>query len=179
VSINNISVETVQSNANVFSEIYNQYWPKIYKYTLYRVGDINVAEDLVSEVFEKVFVKFNTYNPGKGKLSTWLFTIANNSIINYLRKNSRHAETINFEAVESKYRLEDLIIDQELKGLLLKAIMCLDDRQRNIIALKFGARLTNRQIARVMNITESNVGTILYRSLKKLKDILKEQGVIY
>jgi len=170
-------VQTVQQD--VYSEVYNKYFPKLYKYTLYRVGDINTAEDLVSEVFEKMLVKFNTYNPGKGKFSTWLFTIANNVIINYFRKNNRYTEPSDFEKVEAKYRLEDLIIDRELKELLLKAIMYLDDRQRNIIALKFGACLTNRQIARVMNITDSNVGTILYRSLKKLKDILKEQGVIY
>jgi len=177
LSCSSIPVQTVQQD--VYSEVYNKYFPKLYKYTLYRVGDINTAEDLVSEVFEKMLVKFNTYNPGKGKFSTWLFTIANNVIINYFRKNNRYTEPSDFEKVEAKYRLEDLIIDRELKELLLKAIMYLDDRQRNIIALKFGACLTNRQIARVMNITDSNVGTILYRSLKKLKDILKEQGVIY
>lgn len=177
MSFNSIPVKTEQSD--VYSELYSKYFPKLYKYTLYRVGDINTAEDLVSEVFEKVLVKFNTYNPGKGKFSTWLYTIANNVIINYFKKKKQYTELIDLENVEAKYRLEDLIIDRELKKLLLKGIMCLDDRQRNIIALKFGACLTNRQIARITNITESNVGTILFRSLKKLKDILKEQGVIY
>ncbi|WP_347489120.1 sigma-70 family RNA polymerase sigma factor [Desulfoscipio sp. XC116] len=177
MNFNGIPVQTIHSD--LYSEVYNEYFPKVYKYILYRVGDISTAEDLVSEVFEKVLVKFNTYNPGKGKFSTWLFTIANNTIINYFKKNNRHTEPIDLEKVESKYRLEDLIIDRELKELLLKAIMGLDDRQRNVIALKFGACLTNRQIARMVNITESNVGTILYRSLKKLKDILKEQGVVY
>ena len=75
--------------------------------------------------------------------------------------------------------MEDLIIDKELKETLLRAIMTLDERQQNIIAFKFGARLTNREIAKILNLTESNVGTIIYRSLKRLKDILKEQGVIY
>ncbi len=168
-----------KAQSDEYSDIYHKYFPKLYKYILYRVGDINTAEDLVSEVFEKVLIKFSTYNPGKGKLSTWLFTIANNSIINYFKKNNRYKEPIDFEQVEAKYTLEDLIIDRELKKYLLKAIMCLDERQRNIIALKFGACLTNRQVAQVMNITESNVGTILYRSLKRLKDILKKQGVIY
>jgi RNA polymerase sigma-70 factor (ECF subfamily) len=163
----------------IISELYNKYFPKLYKYTLYKVGDSNAAEDLVSEVFEKMLVKYNTYNQEKGSFSTWLFTIATNMITNYYKKNSRKTAPVELEKVESTYRLEDLVIDRELKKFLLNAIACLDERQRSIIALKFGACLTNRQIAQVMNLTESNAGTILYRSLRQLKDILKEQGVVY
>lgn len=170
-------VEIEQSE--IFSELYNTYFPKLYKYALYKVGDSNAAEDLVSEVFEKVLVKYNTYNQQKGSFSTWLFTIANNIITNYYKKNSRKVDPVDLEKVESTYHLEDLVIDRELKKLLLNAITCLDERQRNIIALKFGACLTNRQIAQVMNLTESNAGTILYRSLRQLKDILKEKGFVY
>lgn len=177
MSINRIPVEI--GHSEICSELYKKYFPKLYKYTLYKVGDTNVAEDLVSEVFEKMLAKYNTYNQEKGNFSTWLFTIANNVIINYYRENGRKTVSFDLEKVESKYRLEDLIIDRELKGLLLKAIMCLDERQRNIIALKFGACLTNRQIAQMMNLTESNAGTILYRTLRQLKDILKEQRFVY
>lgn len=69
---------------DVFSQIYNEYYLKIYKYTLFRVADQHAAEDLVSEIFIKVLDKYNTYNPIKGKLSTWIFTITNNTIINNL-----------------------------------------------------------------------------------------------
>ncbi|MFZ7101732.1 MAG: RNA polymerase sigma factor [Peptococcaceae bacterium] len=160
------------------SQMYKQYYAKIFKYTLYRVGDRNTAEDLVSEVFEKVWIKYYTFNPQKAKFSTWLFTIANNTIIDYLKKNNRQGETVCLEKVAAKYRLEDVIIHQELKEYLLKAISCLDERQKNIISLKFAACLTNREIARMLDLTESNVGTILYRSLKQLRDILKEQEII-
>lgn len=159
---------------DTFSRIYKEYYSKIYKYTIYRVGDPNTAEDLVSEVFEKLLLKYYTYNSQKAKLSTWLFAIANNTIINYHYKNNRQARLANLEKVESKYHLEDLLIEQEAKEILLKAITCLEERQRNIIALKFGGNLTNREIAQIMDLTETNVGTILYRSLKRLKDILKE-----
>lgn len=174
--VNKISVEI--GHSEIFSELYSTYFTKLYKYVLYKVGDFNAAEDLVSEVFEKVLVNYNTYNLQKGSFSTWLFTIANNIITNYYKKNSRKIDHVDLEKVESTYHLEDLVIDRELKKLLLNAITCLDERQRNIIALKFGACLTNRQIARVMNLTESNTGTILYRSLGQLKDILKKQGVV-
>jgi RNA polymerase sigma-70 factor (ECF subfamily) len=170
---------TEQNKQQIFAEIYNEYFPRLYKYTLYRVGDINAAEDLVSEVFEKVLVKYNTYDSAKGKFSTWLFTIADNTIINYYKKSSRFKKSMDIDKLESKCRLEDLIINRELKENLINAVMCLDERQRSIIALKFGACLNNRQIAQVMDITESNIGTILYRSLKKLKCILKKQDITY
>lgn len=158
---------------DVIARVYQEYYPKLYKYTLYRVGQPNAAEDLVSEIFEKVLINYHIYDPQKAKFSTWLFTIANNTIINY-HKKSHHNSFINLEQIDSKYQLEDSIIEQELKENLLKAILCLDERQRNIIALKFGANLTNREIARILNLTDSNVGTVLYRALKHLRDILKE-----
>jgi RNA polymerase sigma-70 factor (ECF subfamily) len=142
------------------------------------VGDHSTAEDLVSEVFEKVLLKYCTYNPEKAKLSTWLFTIVNNTIINYFKKNDRHLESLELEKIESSYRLEDLVVEREQKELLLKAIMGLNERQRNIIALKFGACLTNREIAQLTDLSESNVGTILYRALKLLKGKLTGQGAI-
>ena len=163
---------------DVFSQIYNKYYLKIYKYTLYRVADQYVAEDLVSEIFVKVLDKYNTYNPTKGKFSTWVFAIANNTIINYYKTINRN-KVVNWEQVDSQYRLEDLIIEQELKEILLKAILRLDERQRSIIALKFGANMKNREIAKMLDLTESNVGTILYRALKHLRDNLKKQGVIF
>ncbi len=163
---------------DTFSQIYKEYYLKIYKYTLFRVADQYVAEDLVSEIFVKVLDKYNTYNPTKGKFSTWVFAIANNTIINYYKTINRN-KVVNWEQVDSQYRLEDLIIEQELIEILLKAILRLDERQRSIIALKFGANMKNREIAQMLNLTESNVGTILYRSLKHLRDNLKRQGVIF
>lgn len=179
--IDSILVPMQTGETDVMSAVYIEYYKKLYKYILYRVGDHNVAEDLVSEVFEKMLTNYSTYDDQKSKFSTWLFAIAHNTVINYYKKSQRRYTLglINCEKIESKYQLEDLIIDKELKETLLRAIMALDERQQNIIAFKFGARLTNREIAKILNLTESNVGTIIYRSLKRLKDILKEQGVIY
>ena len=60
---------------------------------------------------------------------------------------------------------------------LRAAFDVLEDREREIVSLKFGAAISNREIAQVLNLTESNVGTILYRSLKKMKKQLEEGGI--
>lgn len=171
-----VNIFTVEEKPDVITQIYQQYYGKIYKYTLYRVGDHCIAEDLVSEVFEKVVGKYYTYNPEKSKLSTWLFTIVNNVIINYYKKNTHHAEPLELGELASSYSLEDLVLEREQKDQLLKAILGLPEQQRNIIALKFGAGLTNREISQMTDLTESNVGTILYRALKQLRNILTGQG---
>lgn len=176
-NVNQMKVET--DKIDFVADIYNEYYAKLYKYTIYRVGNHSTAEDLVSEVFEKVVAKYYTYNPMKAKLSTWLFAIANNTIINYYRKSQHKTECIGLEIIESKPCVEETVIAKETKAELLEAMICLDERQRNVIALKFGANLTNRDIAQMLDLTESNVGTILYRSLKRLRDVLHEQGEFF
>ncbi len=172
------STQVPADQSDIISRVYREYHVKLYKYTFYQVGDPAVAEDLVSEVFAKVLEKYHTYDPARAKLSTWIYAIANNTIRNYRQKNHRHT-SINLERVDLKYRMEDAIFKKELKEMLIQATLKLDERQRNIIALKFGAGETNREIARMLDLTESNVGTILYRALQQLRDSLKEQGAVY
>lgn len=173
--MNNISHDTLESTyIETVEDVFNKYYYRLYKYILYRVGCHSVAEDLVSEVFEKVVAKYATFDPQKGKISTWLYTIANNTIINHYKKVS-HLELLP-NNLESGQKLDELVIEKETKEQLLGALLHLDERSRNIIALKFGAKLTNREIARLLNIGESNVGTILYRSLKQLKKLLSEES---
>ncbi len=166
-------------DATVFADIYSQYYARVYNYIRYRVKDPHLTEDLVSQVFERMIRGYRTYNPQKGKFSTWLFIIANNVVKNHYDrsevKNTSPGDDL--ETFQAKYSLEDIIVNEEWKEMLLDAVACLDERQKNIIACKFAARLTNRQIAELLELTESNVGTILYRALGKLKKILTERGL--
>lgn len=173
--VNDLSQEKI--GEDFLFRIYDEYYSKLYKYVLFRVGDPDIAEDLVSEIFKKILQKYNTYNPQIAKLSTWLFTVANNTIINYYKKNNYRNVEIDCEKIVDNYQLEEMVFEKELKEKLIQAIMGLDERQRNIIALKFASGLTNREIALMLNLTESNVGTILYRSLQYLRNILKGQGI--
>ena len=162
------------SAAETFAAFYEQYLPKVYRYISYRITDVHTAEDLTSAVFEKAITKFKSYSPQKAQFSTWIFTIARNTLIDHYRVShktqtvaledpmvAQQAEETTFE--ETSDRAEDLRILNNSLALLSKP-------EQEIISLKFGAEMTNRQIAGLLSLSESNVGVILYRAVRKLRD---------
>jgi len=167
-------VEKIGSSAaESFAVFYEQYLPKVYRYINYRIADVQTAEDLTSAVFEKALSKFKSYDRRKAGFSTWIFTIARNTVIDHFR-SSRQSQTVGLEAVAENpsphISPEDEADRAEEIQLLNLCVAQLSDPEKEIISLKFGAEMTNRQISAVLSLTESNVGVILYRAVRKLRD---------
>jgi RNA polymerase sigma factor (sigma-70 family) len=161
------------SAAEVFAELYEEYLPKVYRYISYRIRDEHTAEDLTSVVFEKALTKFKSYSSDKAKFSTWIFTIARNTLIDHYRVSSKE-KTVQLEEavnqISSSVSPEDES-DRAEEMLILKSCLAeLSHTEQEIISLKFGSEMTNRQIARMLSLGESNVGIILYRAVRKLRD---------
>lgn len=159
-----------------FTYIFETYYKRVYNYIYYRVNSCHVAEDLTSQVFEKIMININSYCEEKAPFEVWLFAIARNVINDYFRETKkRRVFSIDLikDFISNKKTPEDIVQINETKDELLQALKILDTRERNIIALKFGGELKNIEIADVLGLTESNVGVILYRTMKKLK---KELG---
>ena len=166
---------------NDFTYIFESYYKKVYNYIYYRVNCHYTAEDLVSQVFEKVMYKIDVYSKEKSPFEVWLFAIARNTVNDYLRSTTKYrflSIDVIKDLVSRKKTPEDIIETTETNDELLKALKTLDVREQNIIALKFGAELKNVEIAEILDLTESNVGVILYRAMKKLKKEL-ERGERY
>lgn len=161
------------SAAADFAELYEQFLPKVYRYISYRISDVPTAEDLTSSVFEKALNKFKTYSSQKAQFSTWIFTIARNTLIDYYRsRSSRPTVTLDDPAALSVEDAspEDATISADESRHLNACLAKLSPQEQEIISLKFGAEMTNRQIAATLALGESNVGVILYRSVRKLRD---------
>lgn len=149
--------------------VYARELPRIYNYFRYRVGDDAVAEDLTSETFEKAWRGRDGYRRDTAKFATWLFAIARNVAIDHYRRSGRelpieeaaHISTGTTPEVDAMH-LGDL---DRLASLLSE----LGERERELLAFKFGAELTNREIAKVTKLSESNVGTILHRAVTTLR----------
>lgn len=149
--------------------LYSDQLPRIYNYFRFRVGVYADAEDLTARTFEKAWQARDRYRQDRAAFSTWLFTIAHNVAMDFLR--SRRPQTT-LDAVQDipadgtpeqdAERHSDLERLRALAGRL-------SEREQELIALKYGAALDNRQIARLTRLTESNVGTLLHRAVQALR----------
>lgn len=161
-----------------FAYIFETYYKRVYNYMYYRVKDHHITEDLTSQVFEKIMFKINTYAECKSPFEVWMFAIARNIVNDYFRslKKIRLFSIERIKELVSRERTPEGVIEiSETKDRILKALNVLNTRERNIIALKFGAELKNREIADILEISESNVGVIFYRTMKKLKKEMESE----
>lgn len=144
--------------------------PRVYNFFRYRVGCTAEAEDLTAATFEKAWRARDSYRRDLASFATWLLTIARHVAIDHYR---RHRDEVGLDAVadqpspdrtpEQSARLRSEI--DRLSALLAT----LPEREREVLALKYGAEATNRTIAKVTGLSESNIGTILHRTLKDLR----------
>lgn len=147
---------------------YAEQLPRIYNFLRYRVGP-DEAEDLASRVFEKAWVHRHRYRRDRAAFGTWLIVIARNESIDHLRARRRHEPLEAAEHVASGGTPEDHAEHRSNVTRLGRLLEGLADRERELVALKYGAGLTNREIARTVKLGESNVGTILHRTIESLR----------
>jgi RNA polymerase sigma factor (sigma-70 family) len=172
----NGSGDLLGSRRQEFEEMYDTYMPKIYRYVSYRTGSASIAEDITSDVFEKALKHFDSYRKERASQATWLTTIARNTITDYFRKES-HVQVVREEDAPEE-ESKDPSVDEQVERLeevrQLKACLAdLPKLDQDIISLKFGAGMNNREIARTLKVSESNVGTRLFRAVRRLRDSFK------
>jgi RNA polymerase sigma-70 factor, ECF subfamily len=162
-----------QAGISGFTAIYEEHMAYVFRYINYRVGNRSEAEDLTSVVFEKALAAFDRYDSRKAAPQTWLLTIARNTVTDHLRKSSKRKtmpldNVVGVESADpSPSEATEIIEEYERLQLCLSV---LPQREQEIISLKFGGELNNRQIASVVGLSENNVGTILFRAIGKLRN---------
>ena len=153
--------------------IYTSELPRIYNFFLYKIGDREFAQDLTATTFERAWKHRSRYRILIASPSTWLFGIARNVLKEYLRKKKTIEQKLvpisQSDELPSNVNVEQSIQQQQDKERLRSILLELPERERDLIALKYGAGLSNREIAKITRLSESNVGSILHRTVKKLR----------
>lgn len=166
---------TALHSAECFGDLYDAYFPRVYRYVLSRVASSQDAEDLVSEIFVKVIEHGRSFRyQGAGSLTAWLFRIAHNHLHDFYRRQ-RRTNDVGLEAADhlpdGAASLDTTIIHHEQHLYLRRLIGTLPERQQHVLLLKFLSGLSNREIAGVIGLSEQAVATYLGRGLKQLHKV--------
>lgn len=155
-----------------FLGMYDTYYSRVFNFVYYRVVNRAATEDIVSETFLKAFEHRDSYDPKKGALSTWLFTIAQNCAVSYGRRQNRlvplHSEA--GEIVEPSYAgPEDELMRREDAEMLAGYINRLEERERAVIYLRYREEMSHNEIAALLDTTPAAARMMLMRTIRKLK----------
>jgi RNA polymerase sigma-70 factor, ECF subfamily len=172
--VNEAVVETVALRAATpsegFAELYERTFPRVYAYVASLLRDRSAAEDVTAQAFERAYRKRRSYRAGRGSMDAWVFGIARNAALDELRKRKRHAKLEGDPEDLSAPTPEDQADIALRRETVRSALASLTGQERDLIALKFAGGLSNGEIARVLRMSESNVGTRLHRTITKLRE---------
>jgi RNA polymerase sigma-70 factor (ECF subfamily) len=159
-----------------FTQLYNNNLTGVLNYICYRLGP-DEAEDLTAHIFAQVWARRGAFDERKGSLNTWLWAIVRNAITDQIRQKYRHPPPTELlpGSIKSNNLLDDISRREEWQTLRT-ALKTLNPLDQDIIALRFGAGHTNRDIAALLTMGEANVAQRLRRALHKLRLTLEEQG---
>jgi RNA polymerase sigma-70 factor, ECF subfamily len=146
----------------------------VHAYAISLLGERAAAEDVTALAFERLFRLRGRLDPRRGTARAWLFTIARNAALDELRRRSRDARILPETAPVVQPGADDDLELVERRATVRAALARVGGREREIVLLKFHGQLSNGELARVLGISESNVGTRLHRALTALREACGE-----
>lgn len=149
------------------SELYTDYYKKVCAYLNGKVNDADLAEDIASDVFLKVFEKLDTFDESKASLSTWIYTITRNTLTDYFRTRKVLSEIPEDLSTESD--IEEEYCRDEMLDILAGALEALPERERDLIVLHYYSGKTLREIAEQMDISYAYVKVLHNKALAAMK----------
>ena len=154
-----------------FEQVYVEHRERLFAFLVYRTGERALAEDLLADVFERAFRARNRFDPRRGSMKAWLYAIAGNRLRDHQRRAQVARASLERVISISTPTMsvdppQDAILDRDQ---VMQALSVLNQRDREIIALRFGADLTASQIAHVTNQPRTTVETRLFRTLRRLE----------
>jgi RNA polymerase sigma-70 factor (ECF subfamily) len=163
--------------ARDFSAVYDEQVWRVYGFFAYRLRSRADAEDLTQQTFERALKAWSHYDPARAGVATWLLVIARNLLVDHLRADRSTRQ----QPLDALARTHDTLVDPSpppdlgLEPDLERALASLGEREREIIALRFGGDLTGPEIAHATGLSLANVQQILSRSLRRLRSVLEEE----
>jgi RNA polymerase sigma-70 factor (ECF subfamily) len=166
-----------QRDEQAFAQLYEEYFDKIYRYVTLKIGDRMEAEDITQQVFLNAIKAISSFKWRGIPFSAWLFRIAHNQVVDFLRRKSKRATTpLEESLVASNYDSQiydpQLIAEQRLDiERLLVATRKLTPAQQEVISLRFAGELPIAQVAKIMGKSEGAVKALQHSAIVALRKV--------
>jgi RNA polymerase sigma-70 factor (ECF subfamily) len=160
-------------DASAFADLYRLYAPQVRRFMASRLMGGQEAEDLTNTVFEKAFAAMARYRPAPARFSTWLYTIAQNTVIDHHRRRRLPGLDEPPSDVESvldpQEDPERHVLLEEQRNRLYRALLGLTPEQRQVVGCRFFFNLPVNEVARLMGKSEGAVKALQFRALARLR----------
>jgi RNA polymerase sigma factor (sigma-70 family) len=164
------ATETVNESRVSFESLYRESRDDVYSYVAGLLRDRSAAEEVTAQAFERAWRRRRQIDRRRGTPRSWLFGIARNAALDELRRRSRLTPAPEEPAApEGSPPVRDPAEAAIDRALLREALDSLGGRDRELVALKFFAGLSNAEIASVIGTSETNAGTRIHRAIEKLR----------
>ena len=162
-----------KGDKEAFAQLYENHFDKIYRYVALRIGNKIEAEDMTQQVFLKALQSISSFKWKGVPFSAWLFRIAHNQVVDYLRKEKKQATTPLDESMVSHDSAPQSVVERKLDiEQLISATRRLTEAQREVISLRFAGELSIAQVAKVMGKSEGAVKALQHSAILALRRTL-------
>ncbi len=168
-----------KNDPNAFAELYEEYFEKIYRYIAVKIGDREEAEDLTQQVFLKAHGSISSFKWKGVPFSSWLYRIAHNQIVDYLRKKTKQPETLNDEipVMDKEENNPDKLVERRMElQQVLEAAKQLTEAQREVISLRFSAELPTARVAEIMGKSQGAIKALQHSAIAALRKSLMTES---
>lgn len=162
-----------QRDQKAFAQLYEEHFDKIYRYVALRIGDKIEAEDMTQQVFLNALQSISSFKWKGIPFSAWLYRIAHNQVVDYLRKKKKQPATLFDESLASSDSNLQLMAEHilDIEQLLL-ATRRLTEAQREVISLRFTGELPVAQVAKIMGKSQGAVKALQHSAILALRKAL-------
>ena len=162
-----------QRDEEAFTQLYEDYFDKIYRYVTLKIGNRIEAEDITQQVFVNALKSISSFRWKGVPFSAWLFRIAHNQVVDYLRKKSKRVtEPLDGSRVISDSNPQQLVERNLDIEQLVWATKRLTKAQQEVISLRFAGELSIAQVAKAMGKSEGAVKALQHSALSALRKML-------
>ncbi len=171
-----------KGDKNALEALYSRYSRQVYSLSIHMLRDPTAAEEVTQDTFFNVWRRAGSYKPNRGKVTSWLFSVAHNRTIDELRKRRREYDRVKYDVdltnrpTESRADDPTEYVSVQFEGARLKsALMTLRPEQRDVVTLAYFGGLTHSEISKELEQPLGTVKTRMRLAMKKLREVLEPQ----